>query len=202
MAIISNDLKLHVSFKIWWKRALTLKLNLFSVYGLICFFLSPRCLLTVNFCQHESHQWGKDPPQCDSHYHLNPLLNPSHYHKLTIREHFGFSASTKPLWRWSTSDKVRPPTIFNTWQLTSKEIWQICPAWQKELGDDWSPPGNSHTGLNPLCNFLWHHFEHRMKSNILKQRALARHPARLMWLRLSVKSRKPAPNAIMHVYWA
>lgn len=130
------------------------------------------------------------------------ILHKNEYHKLTIREHFGFSASAKPLWRWSTSDKVRPPTIFNTWQLTSKEIWQICPAWQKELGDDWSPPGNSHTGLNPLCNFLWHHFENRIKSNILKQRALARHPARLMWLRLSVKSRKPAPNAIMHVYWA
>lgn len=136
---------------------------------------------------------------------LKRTLRISHenkYHKLTIREHFGFSASTKPLWRWSTSDKVRPPIIFNTWQLTSKEIWQICPAWQKELGDDCSPPGNSHTGLNPPCNFLWHHFEHRMKSNILKQRALARHPARLMWLRLGVKSRKPAPNAIMHVYWA
>lgn len=88
---------------------------------------------------------------------LKRTLRISHkneYHKLTIREHFGFSASAKPLWRWSTSDKVLPPTIFNTWQLTSKEIWQICPAWQKELGDDWSPPGNSHRSESPLQLFM------------------------------------------------
>lgn len=191
MAIISNDLKLHVSYLLLWHWMYFLFMDCFVV------FLSPRWAFT----DWKSHLSAT----ATIIWILKRTLRISHkneYHKLTIREHFGFSASTKPLWRWSTSDKVRPPTIFNTWQLTSKEIWQICPAWQKELGEDCSPPGSSHTGLNPLCNFLWHHFEHRMKSNILKQRALARHPARLMWLRLSVKSRKPAPNAIMHVYWA
>lgn len=142
-------------------------------------------------CQHEPHQWGEELPWCDSIYHLHPQ-EVIEYH-MQLQNNFG---SRKLLLRRGLT-LVRPSTIFDAWEQTRKAAMCWKKSWKKAV-----VLLETHTGLNPLCDSIWQHFVHRMKRNLLKRQPLAHHPARLMWVTLSIKSRKPAPNAIMHIYWA
>lgn len=176
----------------------SLALNSFCLYGLpCCFFVSPCDIywlstwitpvrerpscVTASFISSREYRKSKRTSQVNN-YRAVWLFS---IHKAIVTR-VGFS--------------VRPPTILMPENKLSKECREFAMCCKKS----WEMAEvvlETYTGLNP-CDSIWHHFEHRMKRNILKRQPLAQHPARLMWLRLSIKSRKPAPNAIMHIYWA